>query len=538
MQSIFYKNKKLKQKQITLELTNFAETLYTTRMKNTENGKSLLPINKHSVRKMSIDSIITTKNQSNLSLSSIHRSIHTSPLILNKHPLKEDNNIALPSISVLTNQLSNKSENTAFESSSKMKQYRQVSPISESKIRSTMERSRSFSVSNRDSQYFDVNGTSFDNTFFQPLLPPSAIPIGSSQGSFTDHRNPFTNKRRGSLNTSNNILSTPATFPSLVFPTPFLNSQSPLIFPSTFTDGNLSTNNALNIMTPRFSNPDILVSKNRGKHESEDGIANEVSLNTRKESKVDQIRMNYNIKKAMSKEITKVQNPINNDEQNLDIKEFDKGLSPLEVPKKCSNKVSKVTTKKKKEKKKKKQQLQVLADIRTDNRQRLGSSCNLCQLKKCKCNAKIEVVIQDEKLFKLNEEIQGDSENAKLHFMINMSSRDIVFKLKEWMRVNGINVPKEFEVSKSNNICYYKHLNKIIKITSCIHCQDHKVGCFFKYGYSKDDKRLCYKLNLKVKNTYLMEKRKLLKGNISELPSESCYLNKLTVVDYYKCLGL
>lgn len=511
-------------------------------MKSTDNKRSSVPVNKLSARKVSIDSIFTTKNQCNISISSRPNSIHTSPLILNKQPMKEGSNIILPSISMLTGQLSNKSENTAFDSGSQMMQYRKVSPISESKLRTTMERPRSFSVSNRDSQYFEVNGPSFDSTYFQPLLPPSAIPIRSSQGSVTDDRDPFATKRKSSFAASNNILSTPVALPPLVFPTPFLNNQSPLIFPSTFPDGNLVTNSsAVNLMTPRFSIPETFINKNKREIKINDTAVDDTSLKTSQKGKTEQIQLNYNFKKAMNKETDKIQSLNKNYEQKLMKKELDEVLSPLEVPTKSSNKVSKVTTKREKERKKKKQQLKVLADTREDNRQRLGSSCNLCQLKKCKCNAKIEVVLQDEKLFKLNEEIQSDTGNAKLHFILNLSSKSTTYKLKEWMLMKGVTVPKEFEGCEkisAKNIVYYKHLNKILKITSCSHCQDYKVGCFFKYGYSKDDKRLCYKLNLKVKNTYLLEKKNFMKGNISELPSESCYLNKLTVDDYYKLLGL
>lgn len=514
-------------------------------MKSTDNRRSSVPINKLSARKVSMDSIFTTKNQSNISLGSRPNSIHTSPLILNKQPIKEGNNITLPSLSMLTGQLSNKTENSAFDSSSQMMQYRKVSPISESKLRTTMERPRSFSVSNRDSQYFEVNGPSFDSTYFQPLLPPSAIPIRSSQGSVSDDRDPFATKRKSSFTASNNILSTPVALPPLVFPTPFLNNQSPLIFPSTFPDGNLVTNNsAVNLMTPRFSIPESFNNKNKRESKINDNPVDDALIKNSKTVKTEHIQLNYNLKKAMNKETDeteKVQSVNKNNEQKLMKKNFDEVLSPLEVPTKSSNKVSKVATKREKERKKKKQQLKVLADTREDNRQRLGSSCNLCQLKKCKCNAKIEVVLQDEKLFKLDEEIQSDTGNAKLHFILNLSSKSTTSKLKEWMLTKGVIVPKEFERCEkitAKNIVYYKHLNKILKITSCSHCQDYKVGCYFKYGYSKDDKRLCYKLNLKVKNTYLLEKKNFMKGNISELPSESCYLNKLTVADYYKLLGL
>lgn len=509
-------------------------------MKSTENRTSIAPNNKLSLRKMSIDSILTTKNQSTISFSRPN-SIHTSPLILNKQPMKEGSNIMLPSISVLTGQLSNKSENTAFDSGSQMMQYRKVSPVSESKLRTTMERPRSFSASNRESQYFEVNGPSFDSTYFQPLLPPSAIPIRSSQGSVTDDRDPFTNKRKSSFTTSNNILSTPAALPPLVLPTPFLNSQSPLIFPSTFPDGNLVSNNSLvNLMTPRFSIPESCNNINKRELKIFDRAVEDASLKTSKKEQSEQIKLNYNIKKAMNKDTNKVHSFNKSYEQRLMKKEPDEVLSPLEVPPKSSNKVSKSYMKKDKERKKK-QQLKVLADTREDNRQRLGSSCNLCQLKKCKCNAKIEVVLQDEKLFKLNEEMQSDTGSAKLHFILDLTSKSTIAKLKEWMLMKCVPVPKEFEeceILTGKDIVYYKHLNKILKITSCSHCKDYKVGCFFKYGYSKDDKRLCYKLNLKVKNTYLTEKKNFMKGNISELPSESCYLNKLTVADYYKLLGL
>ena len=216
-------------------------------------------------------------------------------------------------------------------------------------------------------------------------------------------------------------------------------------------------------------------------------------------------------------------------------------LSPLEVPIELKVPQSKKVKTTKYVVKHKKQKLLLLSNVRVDNRQRMGSSCNLCQFKKCKCNAKIEILLQDEKVFKLHQNFHSDDFDSKLHFGIDLATPEVLAQFKKWLTKKDITIPKEiqhFKAVKSKNVAYYKHLNCIIKITSCTNCIDNQVGCFFKYGYSKEDKRLCYKLNLKVKNTYHEEKEKILKGNVSQLPTESCYLGKLTVSDYYKHLGL
>ncbi len=83
----------------------------------------------------------------------------------------------------------------------------------------------------------------------------------------------------------------------------------------------------------------------------------------------------------------------------------------------------------------------------------------------------------------------------------------------------------------ANIIKYYKHLNTIIKITSCSNCIDYQVGCFGIFVLRFTAKKISAPLlqvKFEVKNTYLEEKKKH-KGNVSQLPAESCYLGKLTV---------
>lgn len=521
------------------------------------NERNSQKTNKLSLETLSEETLKATKSFSNNgSLKSIPSTIYTSPLLLNKQSTVDGNNIVLPSISALKNHLSNNSERTATSPRVPYMQYKNISPIAESKVRTTIERPQSFSSSHRGSISSENSAANIDKSYFQPLLPPSAIPIKSSQGSITEDTNPFFNQRKSSLSFSNNIFNTPVVLPSLMFPTPFLNPQSPLIFPNTFPDSIPTTNNnVLPPITPKFSltgDSSITMKKSTSSVEKKMSsyVIPEASLPVKQVYKKNTILMNYDLEKAM--QATK-QN-IEKNTQHGSLKAFSNRaeiedvMSPLELPTKSTYKpsissINKIKKKniKKVQVKQRKQDLHVLANTRSDNRQRAGSSCNLCQFKKCKCDAKIEVLIQDEKIFKLHKEIRSDDNDANLHFLLDFTNPKILNDFKKWMIEKNINIPKDIKVlkeSQPNDIKYYKHLNTIIKITSCSNCIDYQVGCYFKYGYSKEDKRLCYKLNLKVKNTYLEEKEKYLKGNVSQLPTESCYLGKLTVSDYYKLLGL
>lgn len=201
-----------------------------------------------------------------------------------------------------------------------------------------------------------------------------------------------------------------------------------------------------------------------------------------------------------------------------------------------------------------------LANPRANNRQRSGSSCNLCQFKKCKCNSIIEVLVEDDLIFKFDPvllEKKPSSEsfessvcdkkaqlNSKLHYNLDLSDLRILQTLQSWLYKNELTLPDDIKkgVFKEKNVSYYKHLNKIIKITSCSHCVSFGLPCNFEYGYSKEDKKLCYKLHLKTKkkNKTAMAnaKESETKNDISKLPKDSCSLGRLTVKDYYNFLGL
>lgn len=202
----------------------------------------------------------------------------------------------------------------------------------------------------------------------------------------------------------------------------------------------------------------------------------------------------------------------------------------------------------------------ILANPRANNRQRSGSSCNLCQFKKCKCNSIIEVLVEDDLIFKFDPvllEKKHSTEsfessvcdkkaqlNSKLHYNLDLSDLRILQTLQSWLYKNELTLPDDIKkgVFKEKNVSYYKHLNKIIKITSCSHCVSFDLPCNFEYGYSKEDKKLCYKLHLKIKKknktAITNAKESETRNDISKLPKDSCSLGRLTVKDYYNFLGL
>ena len=315
------------------------------------------------------------------------------------------------------------------------------------------------------------------------------------------------------------------------------------------------------------------------------------SSNNKSNSNPDSLlKMNYDISNAIKK--SKKHEKTNNNTNNYNNKGFAKSVSPLNTPVPDKQPQSPLVKKKKKVEKIKKTKNKnmglkinklslenilnvggehsivlsninnkTLANPREDNRQRIGSSCNLCQLKKCKCDSIIEVLVDNDLIFKfdpiiLEKEVddktfnsssnEEESQlNSKLHYSLNLSDLRILQTLQSWLYKNGLTLPEDIKegIFKEKNVSYYKHLNKIIKITSCSHCVALGLPCNFKYGYSKEDKRLCYKLHLKTKNPKnetgdKLEEKTNKKNDISTLPKESCALGRLTIRDYYNFLGL
>ncbi|XBW34831.1 hypothetical protein QEN19_000398 [Hanseniaspora menglaensis] len=196
-----------------------------------------------------------------------------------------------------------------------------------------------------------------------------------------------------------------------------------------------------------------------------------------------------------------------------------------------------------------------LATPRINNRQRFGSSCNFCQLKKCKCDSIIDILVENDKIFKYD--IYNDNgaksldnnnitkkklkQNLKVHYKLELNDPEILQRLKNWLAVNNLSLPAEVKSKDftDQNISYYKHLNKIIQVRPCNNCVLANMSCNFQYGYSKEDKRLCYKLRLKTKKKQTKEEKEYFQNkDLSGLPKESCSLAKVTLSEYYNLLGL
>lgn len=109
-------------------------------------------------------------------------------------------------------------------------------------------------------------------------------------------------------------------------------------------------------------------------------------------------------------------------------------------------------------------------------RQRIGPSCDKCRLKKIKCNAKVEIILQDDRIIPLISE--------KLHYCL--MKNDVLNNLP--LLVNQLNVPQDVInlLQINNQLRLIKHIDKLILFQPCNSCIKRKAAASTQ-NYSTTD---------------------------------------------------
>lgn len=136
----------------------------------------------------------------------------------------------------------------------------------------------------------------------------------------------------------------------------------------------------------------------------------------------------------------------------------------------------------------------------SEKRQRNGPSCDNCRSKKIKCNAKIEVLLQNDMVLnlfsnKLHHVIQYDEylQFAKDYRFINMAISPEVLK--------QIYDSKDCD-TQLNKMQLVKHLDKLIIFRPCTSCNKKKysINCTFGKGLTRADINIFLKIKKRVAN--------------------------------------
>ncbi|CAI4062678.1 hypothetical protein SUVZ_07G0910 [Saccharomyces uvarum] len=133
-------------------------------------------------------------------------------------------------------------------------------------------------------------------------------------------------------------------------------------------------------------------------------------------------------------------------------------------------------------------------------RQRSGPSCDKCRLKKIKCNAKIEILLQDDSMIPLISD--------KLRYVL--TPNDI--QLHKGTLLQNITLPDDvIEGTSSRKLI--KHIDKLVLLTPCLSCTKKRhghssssstfsrnVNCTFSKGFTRADINVASKISSKFKD--------------------------------------
>ncbi|EHN02493.1 Sut1p [Saccharomyces cerevisiae x Saccharomyces kudriavzevii VIN7] len=129
-------------------------------------------------------------------------------------------------------------------------------------------------------------------------------------------------------------------------------------------------------------------------------------------------------------------------------------------------------------------------------RQRTGPSCDKCRLKKIKCNAKIEILLQDDTIMPLI--------SNKLRYVL--TPNDI--QRYRGTLLQNIAIPDDI-VEGTSSRKLIKHIDKLVLLTPCLPCAKKKhsssdfsrsFNCTFSKGFTRADISTSSKISLKLKD--------------------------------------
>ncbi|CAI4062007.1 hypothetical protein N7582_002023 [Saccharomyces uvarum] len=135
-------------------------------------------------------------------------------------------------------------------------------------------------------------------------------------------------------------------------------------------------------------------------------------------------------------------------------------------------------------------------------RQRSGPSCDKCRLKKIKCNAKIEILLQDDSIIPLISD--------KLRYILTPTD----IQLHKGTLLQNITLPDDvIEGTSSRKLI--KHIDKLVLLTPCLPCTKKRhghssssssstfsknVNCTFSKGFTRADINVSSKISSKFKD--------------------------------------
>lgn len=139
----------------------------------------------------------------------------------------------------------------------------------------------------------------------------------------------------------------------------------------------------------------------------------------------------------------------------------------------------------------------------SSKRQRIGPSCDGCRLKKIKCDAKIEIFMQDESIIPLVS-------NNLHHIFTKEEIRENMNTLFQ-----NVQLPSdllESDDSSPNQSILIKHIDKIIHFQQCSSCRKKKNSsspshccCEFSKGFTRADINVFSKIKARLKKDSIYE---------------------------------
>ncbi|KAL3233606.1 Sterol uptake protein 1 [Nakaseomyces bracarensis] len=144
-----------------------------------------------------------------------------------------------------------------------------------------------------------------------------------------------------------------------------------------------------------------------------------------------------------------------------------------------------------------------LTDSAGSKRQRIGPSCDKCRSKKIKCDAKIEILCQDEAILhmfsnNLHHQLSKYEIEEKLRSEIFSKSSAFAYISKDLFA----RIEQRSEVSQ-----VIKHLDKIIYFEPCTSCsrKKHIGSCTFSKGFTRADINVFSKIGSRVAQKPIFE---------------------------------
>lgn len=149
------------------------------------------------------------------------------------------------------------------------------------------------------------------------------------------------------------------------------------------------------------------------------------------------------------------------------------------------------------------------AAIASGKRQRIGPSCDDCRLKKIKCDASIEIVLQDDSL--------TDKVSDKLHHVF--SPAEVSEHLETILK--NVQLPEELmragdsaAEDTARRPVLIKHIDKIVLFKPCTSCRKRKSGssppqggcyCLFSKGFTRTDINVFSRIANRIKGKAMAE---------------------------------